>query len=250
MPDLDPLLPAIVNLPAGDIDQLIESARQGHAGLDSLRARTGSNSLRNLCDALLHVLDASSVDSACGWLRGAASAVAAIRAEQQIDVVWTGSESDVDTGRFTSQVIVGLIEEAQAQLLLASYATNPDERTLNVLSAAARRGVNITVLQERHEDNPGYHSGFDPFANLPIRRLTWPADHRPPGSSLHPKFIVVDDRVALVGSANLTGRALDTNIECGVLLRGGNHPKAISDHVWSLVRAGVLSGYGGQSSNQ
>lgn len=242
MPELDSLLPTVINLPTGDVDQLVEAAHQGQAGLDSLRARTGSISLRGLCHRLLQTLEASSVDYVCGWMRGAATAAAAVRAEQQIDVVWTGPESDVDTVRLTSQVVVGLIEEAQHQLLLASYATNPDERTLEVLGAAARRGVDITVLQERTEDNPGYRGGFDPFASLPIRRLVWPAGHRPPGSSLHSKFIVVDDRIALVGSANLTGRALDSNIECGVLIRGGGHPKSISDHVWSLLRAGILLG--------
>ncbi len=46
---------------------------------------------------------------------------------------------------------------------------------------------------------------------------------------------------ALIGSANLTGRALDTNIECGVLLRGGPQPRAISEHIWGLVRSGVLT---------
>jgi phosphatidylserine/phosphatidylglycerophosphate/cardiolipin synthase-like enzyme len=57
---------------------------------------------------------------------------------------------------------------------------------------------------------------------------------------LHAKIIVVDDRVALVGSANLTGRAMGDNLECGILIRGGKQPRAIRDHVVSLYMAGRL----------
>ncbi|MFE7756296.1 phospholipase D-like domain-containing protein [Streptomyces sp. NPDC057429] len=38
-------------------------------------------------------------------------------------------------------------------------------------------------------------------------------------SSLHAKVIAADRRVALLGSANLTGRALTDNVEIGVILR-------------------------------
>lgn len=240
MPDLDHLLPGIINLPSGDVGQLVEAVRQGQVGLDGIRARTGSARMRTVCGRLLQALDTLSVDYVSGWVEGAASVATALRTEQQVDVVWTGPESDVDTARFTSQVVIGLIEQAERHLLLASYATNPDERTLESLARAAAQGVEITVLHERSEDNPNFRSGPDPFSSLPVRRLVWPEEHRPAGASLHPKFIVVDDRVALVGSANLTGRALDANIECGVLIRGGRQPKDLADHIWSLVRSGLL----------
>ncbi|WP_425454039.1 phospholipase D-like domain-containing protein [Nocardioides immobilis] len=38
---------------------------------------------------------------------------------------------------------------------------------------------------------------------------------------MHAKVLVVDRRTALVGSANLTGHALERNLECGLLVRGG-----------------------------
>jgi cardiolipin synthase len=60
------------------------------------------------------------------------------------------------------------------------------------------------------------------------------------GAALHAKVIVVDDQVALVGSANLTSRAMESNLECGILIRSGPQPRAIRDHITGLYAAGLL----------
>ncbi len=54
---------------------------------------------------------------------------------------------------------------------------------------------------------------------------------------MHAKVLVVDCRTALVGSANLTGHALERNLECGLLIRGGTVPTLLVDH---LLSAGGL----------
>jgi hypothetical protein len=51
---------------------------------------------------------------------------------------------------------------------------------------------------------------------------------------------VVDDETALVSNANLTGRAMEDNLECGILIHGGPQPSAIRDHITSLYAAGHL----------
>jgi phosphatidylserine/phosphatidylglycerophosphate/cardiolipin synthase-like enzyme len=79
-----------------------------------------------------------------------------------------------------------------------------------------------------------------PFPGLTADRLRWPANRRPPGASLHAKIIVVDDVVALVGSANLTGRAMESNLECGILIRGGPQPAAIRAHIMDLRARALL----------
>ena len=98
----------------------------------------------------------------------------------------------------------------------------------------------ITLLAESHADNPAYTSAGTPFPGLDAIRLHWPAAQRPPGAALHAKVIVVDDRIALVGSANLTSRAMEANLECGILIRGGPQPRAIRDHISGLRMAGIL----------
>lgn len=90
------------------------------------------------------------------------------------------------------------------------------------------------------QDNPSYTASGAPFPSLDVLRLHWPASSRPSGAALHAKIIVVDDRVALVGSANLTGRAMDDNLECGILIRGGREPRLIRDHITGLYEAGYL----------
>jgi len=100
--------------------------------------------------------------------------------------------------------------------------------------------VSITLLTERHADNPSYAPAGIPFPDLDASRLHWPAAQRPPGAALHAKIIVVDDRIALVGSANLTSRAMEANLECGILIHGGPQPRAVRDHITGLRAAGVL----------
>ncbi len=123
---------------------------------------------------------------------------------------------------------------------LVSYATHNEPSIKAALSAATARNVAVTLLAERHEDNPSYTAAGTPFPGLNVLRLHWPASSRPPGAALHAKIIVVDDQVALVGSANLTSRAMESNLECGILIRGGPQPRAIRDHITGLHAAEVL----------
>src|SRR5688572_30198213 len=55
-------------------------------------------------------------------LRAAASAVAADRAEETLDLVWTGPVAHGVPLRRTSEVLVEVIGEAETRLLLVSFA--------------------------------------------------------------------------------------------------------------------------------
>ncbi len=242
---MNPAAPGVVvdlarRLPAGDIARLAAAAgSSGSAGIADLRGRVAGPALREACDRILELPDLDSSWLA-GALSGAASAFEAANRAQDLDVVWTGPDSNIDTGRLTAPAVVELIDAARSELLLVSYATHHEPRILDALRAAAARAVDITLLLERNVDNPGYTATADAFGDLPARRWTWPLDQRSPGAALHAKIIVVDAQIALVGSANLTGRAIAHNLECGVLIRGGPQPRAIRDHLWSLCRSGVL----------
>lgn len=157
-----------------------------------------------------------------------------------MQVAWTGPASSVDSSRLTAPVVAGLVDGATAEIVLASFAVHPDDLIDTALRSAADRGVDITLVLERPADNPHFKSFTDAFPGLPARRLVWPLDRRPAGAALHAKVIVVDGRDALVGSANLTGRAMDDNLECGVLIRGGAAPRAIRDHLFGLLYGGEL----------
>lgn len=159
-----------------------------------------------------------------GWLDAKA-------AQPTLTPVWTGPNSHAGPARLTLAVVADLIAEAHGDVVLASYATIPGPDVRFALGQAADRGVAITLLLERHQDNPAFQAHGDPFPGLPARRLAWPAGARPPGASMHAKVLVVDGRTALVGSANLTGHGLERNLECGLLIRGGPVPAQLRDHL-------------------
>jgi cardiolipin synthase A/B len=227
-------------LPVADVRQLAHAAAQGVPAVRSLRARATAPVLRIACDHLLARLDGVDPAYLGGLLAGAASAVERARRHQSVAVVWTGPESGIATSRLTAATVIGLIEEARQEILLVSFATHTEPLIGRALGAASARGVTITLLVESHADNPAYVAAGTPFPGLDAIRLRWPAADRPYGAALHAKVIVVDDRIALVGSANLTSRAMEANLECGILIRGGLPPRAIRGHIAELRAAGSL----------
>lgn len=227
-------------LPAADIRRLAEAAGRGGPGVSALRAAVSSPALREACDQLIRRLPYAESAYLAGLLIGAARAVARARQQRSVEVVWTGPPSQVTSSRLTAAVIVELITHARKQLVLVSFATRTEPTIAAALHAAAERGVEIILVTERQADNPSYTGSTAPFPGLQALRLHWPASQREPGAALHAKIIVVDEDIALVGSANLTSRAMETNLECGILLRGGPHPRAIRSHIIDLYATGRL----------
>lgn len=227
-------------LPRADIVRLAEAASAGPGNVMALRSTASSSVVRRACDQVAACLHKWPGPYVAGALAGAAAAIVRFRAAQAVDVVWTGPESNITTSRLTAAVVASLIAEAERELLLVSYATYTEPTAAAALREAAQRGVDITILAERAADNPRYSAAGVPFPDLPARRLSWPADRRPPGAALHAKLIVIDAAVALVTSANMTNRAMETNLECGVLIRGGPAPAAVRDHIFDLFARGEL----------
>ena len=57
---------------------------------------------------------------------------------------------------------------------------------------------------------------------------------------LHAKAVVVDDEAVLVTSANLTGSALDHNIEIGLLARDRTLAATVTTHFRTLIEQALL----------
>lgn len=227
-------------LPRADIERLAKAASGGRRKIQALRATASSPVIRRACDqveACLHDWPGAYVE---GTLAGAAAATGRSRESHSIDIVWTGPQSTITTSRLTAAVIASLIAEAERELLLVSYATQTEPTAAAALQAASQRGVEITIVAERAADNPHYSGAGAPFPGLTARRLSWPADRRAPGAALHAKLIVIDATVALITSANMTSRAMEANLECGVLIRGGATPAAVRNHILGLYDRGTL----------
>ena len=60
---------------------------------------------------------------------------------------------------------------------------------------------------------------------------------------MHAKVAVCDRSFCFISSANLTGHAMEKNMEAGVLIRGGRVAAQLQDHLEGLVDAGVIERY-------
>lgn len=92
----------------------------------------------------------------------------------EVTPVWTGPTSSVPGERLTLAVVAGLIDEAESEIVLVSYATLPSVEVRDALRRAVARQVNITTLLERSVDNPSYSGSSNPLGNLPHAALAWP----------------------------------------------------------------------------
>lgn len=228
---LDPVLTATRwarQLPRDFARELAGALREGRPALVALRGRVALASSTIATKDAIKLYDQGDGPFAAGILIGQLEAQ---RTTPTLTAVWTGPESSAGHGRLTLAVVADLIAEAEGELLLVSYATYPGSDVRQALHAAVDRGVAVTLLLERAADNPHFQGLGDPFPGLHARRLIWPATARPGDAAMHAKMLVVDRRIALVGSANLTGHALERNLECGVLIRGGRIPSQLVDHV-------------------
>ncbi|MBA3509456.1 MAG: hypothetical protein H0T19_05130 [Thermoleophilaceae bacterium] len=126
--------------------------------------------------------------------------------------------------------------------MILSYAAFTLTGLAGDLEKAVQRGCAVDVAFENEADSAGaYHGPGTPFANVEgITRWRWPAEHRGTGAALHAKILVIDGKRALVGSANLTNRALTANLEAGVLVADPQVAEAIEEHVRELMAAGEL----------
>jgi phosphatidylserine/phosphatidylglycerophosphate/cardiolipin synthase-like enzyme len=60
------------------------------------------------------------------------------------------------------------------------------------------------------------------------------------GGKVHAKVAVCDESLCFISSANLTGHAMEKNMEAGVLIRGGSLPIKLQNHLEALVTIKIL----------
>ena len=60
------------------------------------------------------------------------------------------------------------------------------------------------------------------------------------GGKVHAKVSVADEVFCFISSANLTGHAMEKNMEAGVLIRGGATPRSLHRHLEALVTTHVI----------
>ncbi|MEU5402631.1 DISARM system phospholipase D-like protein DrmC [Streptomyces sp. NPDC005963] len=166
----------------------------------------------------------------------AVAAVRAIPRPSPVQPVISGPIGPATQARLTGGVVLEVIRSARSSLLIATFAAHGVVDGVEEVRKAVGRGVTVDLLLE---ESTGASAAF---TRLPDEVRVW---HRHSAGTgvLHAKLIAADRHTALLGSANLTDRALSDNIELGVVLRGTEAVGPLVDHFRWLTSpgSGVMS---------
>ncbi|MCQ6963960.1 DISARM system phospholipase D-like protein DrmC [Aromatoleum toluolicum] len=139
-----------------------------------------------------------------------------------------------------------VIGAAKQILFVTSFVAYDVSTIVKAFNDASARGVSISMLLESSQDHGGSIS-FDVIGKMrtlvPSAKLyAWRERTAPfADGRVHAKVAVADGDVCFITSANLTGHAMEQNMEAGVLLAGGQIPRLLHDHLQALVDTKTVS---------
>lgn len=185
-------------------------------------------------------------DELASMLIAASHVYAKAASEQSTELVWTGPTTPFVSTRRTEQALLQVINSAEHSLFITSFVAYGVSTIVKALNKANDRGVAISMLLELSQDHGGSIT-FDAIGKmrtlLPAAKLyAWhdKGDQFSDGR-VHAKVAVADGRMCFITSANLTGHAMDKNMEAGVLISGGHIAKLLHEHLRSLVETKLVS---------
>jgi len=204
-----------------------------------------ANSAVNELIAAWKLVDVSPGELAL-MLLAAQHVVTQAAAEQSIELVWTGPTTPFVAARRTEQALLQVINGALKTLFMTSFVAYDISSVVKAINGAISRGVRVGMLLEASQthggnvsvDGIGKMRTLVPSANLYAWHLK--AQQFVDGS-VHAKVAVADRAVSFITSANLTGYAMERNMEAGVLITGGHIPRLLEDHLQSLIETNVIS---------
>jgi len=178
-------------------------------------------------------------------------------------LVWSGASEGAPSIRDTRVVLESLFSRVERRVVVATYVIHNGRAVFAPLAKRLRERPGIEV--EIHVNLPP-RTGLDEDERAEVEtyletfsRQHWPEDLPLPAlyydpesrklgparTSLHAKCVVVDERWALVTSANFTEAAQERNIEAGVLLDQPKLAEALAARFRALREGGRLRRMGG-----
>ena len=118
-----------------------------------------------------------------------------------------GYEDENNLKLFTS-----LIHAAHKQILIVNPYFVPDDALTTAITSAARRGVEVTMINSEAMDQWMVGHAQRSFYEVLLQagvKIYW---YKSP-ILLHSKFIIVDDNIATIGSSNLDIRSFELDLE-------------------------------------
>ncbi len=241
---------AVVSLVSPEKVQAVASRIRRTDAVKAAGALSGVVSTPAAAEVVDQLIDAwrstsVSADELASMLHAAGHVFIKATNQQSTELVWTGPTTPFVSARRTEQALLQVINAAEETLFITSFVAYNVSTIVKALVAACDRGVVISMLLELSQDRGGSIT-FDAIGKMrtlvPAARLyAWrdKADHFADGR-VHAKVAVADGRVCFVTSANLTGHAMEMNMEAGVLITGGFIPFQLNEHLNSLVTTNVV----------
>lgn len=221
---------------------------EAHKADTALIGVVGTPIASGVVDQLVEAWRATTVrpDELASMLLAARHVFSKAAAEQSTELVWTGPTTPFVSARRTEQALLQVIHSAKLTLFITSFVAYDVSTIVKALDEASDRGVLISMLLESSQDHGGSIT-IDAIGKMKIlvpsaNIYSWRDKAEPfSGGRVHAKVAVADARMCFITSANLTGFAMEKNMEAGVLITGGRIPRLLDEHLRSLVDTKVVS---------
>ena len=246
--DLAALLPpSRIAAIARKMEQLENSTNTDH-----ILSSVTSGRARDTLDGFLKAWNQGSLSGReAGYLLLASShSLEKLNEESQTELVLTGPTTPFVATRRTERVLLDVITSAKSELFIVSFVAHQRPSILEALKKAADKGVQVNVVLESSVDSGGTLES-DQFVGLKaaLPEATFyhwtERDGDFAGGKVHAKIVVSDQDSAFLTSANLTGHAMERNIEAGALFRGGDTPRDVARHLRGLIDLKILTKFDG-----
>jgi cardiolipin synthase len=115
-----------------------------------------------------------------------------------------------------ASALSAIVSAARKRLWITNAYFAPRQRATDLLTSAARRGVDVRLLLPGRSDVPlvrhAGHGHYRAMLDGGVRIFEYQAE------VLHAKTVVADEYVSAIGSSNLDFRSFHLNAECNVLI--------------------------------
>lgn len=208
----------------------------------------GTAMAKTFVERLVNAWQATSIGSGelASMMLAASHAFESVSKHQTTELVWTGPTTPFVSARRTEQALLQVISAAKQTLFVTSFVAYDVSTIVKALNDASTRGVSISMLLESSQDHGGSIS-FDVIGKMralvPSAKLyAWRERTAPfADGRVHAKVAVADGDVCFITSANLTGHAMEQNMEAGTLITGGQVPRSLDEHLRALIALKVVS---------
>ena len=134
-----------------------------------------------------------------------------------VEICWTGDTQNRRV-RKTGPALSSILFQAERSILIVGYSIETSAKdVMETLEKKSMEGVKLTFMVDRLDKKASFLEWAGKLATPP-EMYTRPVDPRDSISSLHIKCIVVDEKIAMFGSANLTYHGMRGNRELGLII--------------------------------